>query len=300
MGKFDIKYQNYDLVVKEAFSIFNNKNLSFLGIDLPEIECLLSTEFAEITAQESRVDMVFRLKDQTILHIECEVQLSKKDLLRFAAYDLRLYEKYNTRIHTIVFCIGKKKATMTTLDTGVMQYNVVINNLVEMDSELVLKKIKHQITVGEPVNPLELIFLPLMSKSRPIEEILLETINLDKMIQLDEVSQSKLVATSLVLLDKLIDREVLEKTWEDFTMYKVFEFVEEKGMQRGLEKGIQKGMEKGKADLLLKILASRFEQIPPQYSNRIYKLSVEQIEEMSINAFKIKSLEELEEYFQTK
>ena len=93
-SKFDIKYQNYDLVVKDAFSIFNNQTLNFLGLDLPEIECLLSTEFAEITAQETRVDMVFRLKDQTILHIECEVHLSKKDLIRFAFYDLRLYEKY--------------------------------------------------------------------------------------------------------------------------------------------------------------------------------------------------------------
>jgi hypothetical protein len=88
-----INLQNYDLAFKEAFSLFNNKSLDFLGIDLPSISSFIDTEFVEVETTNDMMDMNFRLTDGSILHLEEETHLSKRDLIRFAHYDLRLFNK---------------------------------------------------------------------------------------------------------------------------------------------------------------------------------------------------------------
>jgi hypothetical protein len=97
-----INPQNYDLAFKESFSIFENKTLDFLGLDLPKITEFLETEFAELETHHDFMDLNFRLVDGSILHIEEETDLSTEDLIRFAHYDLRLYQRHRTTIHTVV------------------------------------------------------------------------------------------------------------------------------------------------------------------------------------------------------
>ena len=93
MSEFDIDYQNYDKVFKSSFSIFKDEIMDFLGVDLPEIDSFLETEFSEIQTSEERLDLNFRLKDGSILHLEEEADISTKDLIRFASYDLKLYNR---------------------------------------------------------------------------------------------------------------------------------------------------------------------------------------------------------------
>jgi hypothetical protein len=44
----NISYKNYDLVIKEALSVFENKTLDFLGLDLPKIIRVEETELYKI------------------------------------------------------------------------------------------------------------------------------------------------------------------------------------------------------------------------------------------------------------
>ncbi len=44
--------QNYDLAFKEALTLFENKILDFLGLDLPRITEVLVTEFAEVETRD--------------------------------------------------------------------------------------------------------------------------------------------------------------------------------------------------------------------------------------------------------
>ncbi len=97
-----ISSHNYDLAFKEAFSLFENKTLDFLGLSLPRISGFLETEFAEIETHDDYMDLNFRLEDGTILHLEEETHLSEDDLIRFAHYDLRLWQRYKSQVHTIV------------------------------------------------------------------------------------------------------------------------------------------------------------------------------------------------------
>ena len=49
-----INHQNYDLAFKESFSIFENKTLDFLGLNLPKITEFLETEFADLEGPIAR------------------------------------------------------------------------------------------------------------------------------------------------------------------------------------------------------------------------------------------------------
>ena len=73
-----INHQNYDLAFKESFSIFENKTLDFLGLNLPKITEFLETEFADLETHDNFLDLTFRLEDGSILHIEEETPFFRR------------------------------------------------------------------------------------------------------------------------------------------------------------------------------------------------------------------------------
>ena len=113
-----INHQNYDLAFKESFSIFENKTLDFLGLNLPKITEFLETEFVDLETHDNFLDLTFRLEDGSILHIEEETHLTEEDLMRFAHYDLWLYQRFKATIRTIVLTPSSGSPGTKTLDTG--------------------------------------------------------------------------------------------------------------------------------------------------------------------------------------
>jgi len=240
-----INHQNNDLVFKEAFSIFNNRSLAFLGIDLPPISSFLVTEIPEVETTDDMMDLNFRLEDGSILHIEEEMNLSKRDLIRFAHYDLRLYHYYDAPVHTVVLTPADSSSGTKVLDIGSLQYNVLQIVLSDRDGDALLSQMRAALEKGEPVNELELIFLPLMKSRLTKTELLRRTIDLEKQLPKKDL-RNKVRELTLILADKIVDQKILDELWEELRMFKVVKYAEEKGMEKGLEKGIKKGMEKGK------------------------------------------------------
>jgi len=97
MQQFDVTAHNYDFVFKDSFNLFKNDIADFLKVELPGIASYLETEFAEIETNAERMDLNFKLEDGSILHLE-EVEISVDDLIRFASYDLKLYNRYKINI----------------------------------------------------------------------------------------------------------------------------------------------------------------------------------------------------------
>ena len=105
MQEFDVTAHNYDFVFKDSFNLFKNDIADFLEVELPGIASYLETEFAEIETNLELLDLNFMLKDGSILHLEEEAEISVSDLIRFASYDLKLYNRYRDRVRTIILCI---------------------------------------------------------------------------------------------------------------------------------------------------------------------------------------------------
>ena len=62
-----ISRKNYDLIFKEAFSIFDNRSLAFLGIDLPQFTVPGDGRFLKLETTDDMMDLNFRLEDGSIL-----------------------------------------------------------------------------------------------------------------------------------------------------------------------------------------------------------------------------------------
>ena len=229
-----INYQNYDLVFKEAFSIFNNKSLDFLGVDLPSIVSFMETEIPEVETTDDMMDLNFRLEDGSILHLEEETHLSGKDLIRFAHYDLRLYQKYERQVHTVVLTPAHGNPGTKVLDTGNLQYTVLQIVLADRDGDALLTRIQNALKQGEEVNELELIFLPLMRSRLTKIELLRRTIELEKQLPEKDI-RNKVRELTLILADRIVDREILDELWEELRMFKVIKYAEEKGLEKGKE-----------------------------------------------------------------
>ena len=244
-----INHQNYDLVLKEAFSLFHNKSLDFLGLDLPPIISFMETEIPEVDTTDDMMDLNFRLEDGSILHLEEETDLSGRDLIRFAHYDLRLYGRYQSRIHTVVLTPSGGSSGTKVLDTGTLQYRVIQLVLGDRDGDSLLAQIQSALEKGENVNELELIFLPLMKSRLPMDGLLRKTIELEKQLP-DEGLRNKVRELTLILSNRIVDRKILDELWEELRILKVIKYAEEKGLEKGMEKGMEEGIEAVAKNLL--------------------------------------------------
>jgi hypothetical protein len=213
-------------------------------------------------------------------------------MIRFAAYDVKLYHRYKTKINTVALCLNPVSRSNCSIDAGSFAYKVQVVDMSERDGDAKLNELLMRIKTGAMVNELELIFLPLMKSSMSKEKLLKEVVNMEKVLVTDWEIKEKIIALTLVLSNKFMDRKILESIWEEIKMFKFIEFAEEKGM----EKGIEKGMEKGKTELLLKQIEKKFKVVPEEYKEKIIKLDQAAVDVLAMDILEMKDISELRKY----
>ena len=239
-------HQNYDRAFKEALALFENQTLDFLGLNLPRITHVLPTEFAEIETRDDFVDLLFWLEDRSILHIEEQTGLSEDDLFRFARYDLKIINLHRVPVHTVVLSpFFAHDGGMRGFSMGSLSYSVNHVVIHDRNADEVLERVREELLAGRPIHEIELIFVPLMKSRLSVPDLLLETIKLEKKI-VDETIQSKVIALTLAVSNKLVEPELLEKIWKEVAMLNIFKYAEEKGEEKGEKKGIEIGLVKGR------------------------------------------------------
>jgi hypothetical protein len=91
--------------------------------------------------------------------MELEANISSKDLLRFAAYNLALTRKFGMPFETVI--ITKEGSTKRSYTSGSIKFTPKIINLTKRNGKTTLNKIKKSLAADEAINELEIIFLPL-------------------------------------------------------------------------------------------------------------------------------------------
>ena len=71
----------------------------------------------------------------------------------------------------------------------------------------------------------------------------------------------------------------------------------EDGIEKGRKEGIEKGIEKGKSETLIKLLIKKFGFLSEEYKSKISNLSKDTIDIILMEIFDIKSINELDKYF---
>ncbi|KPA15136.1 hypothetical protein MHK_004661, partial [Candidatus Magnetomorum sp. HK-1] len=87
-----------------------------------------------------------------------------------------------------------------------------------------------------------------LNRKEFVKEVILFEIELLK----QDPTKELLVAATLMMANKIIDKETFDELWREIKMFKVLEFAEEKGYDRGQKDGYDKGKndgyDKGKND----------------------------------------------------
>ena len=293
-----IGYQNYDLAFKEALTLFENQTLDFLGLNLPKIIRTLETEFVEVETRDEFVDLTFELEDGTILLIEEQTLLSQDDLIRFAHYALRIYKRYRVHIHMVVISPSTRcKEGANNIDLGCLKFSVIHLVIRGRNADEKLIQMKKEISEGRSINELELIFIPLMESRLSREELLLETIKLEKEITDDSI-RGKVIALTLVMSNKLVESELLDKIWEEIKMLKILKYAEEKGMEKGIEKGMAIGRIEEKRLIIERLLIKKFGALSKDIQDQIHNMDSAVLDLLSLEILDLQRVEDLQRYMQ--
>ena len=226
------------------------------------------------------------------------------DLIRFAHYDLRIFSKYGVRIHTVVLSPASSKLDSLIIDTGCLHYAVTHQIIKGRNADEVLERTHNEIACGNPVNELELIFVPLMESRLPVQDLLLETIKLEKQIK-DENLRNKVIALTMVMSNRLVEADLLERIWEEMKMLKILKYAEDKGkeqgivigIEQGIEKGLEKGFEKGRIEekrvLIERLLVKKFGPLPKDTLDRIQNMDGVILDLLSFEILDFQSIDDL-------
>ena len=291
MQEFDVTAHNYDFVFKDSFNLFKNDIADFLEVELPGIASYLETEFAKIETNLELLDLNFMLEDGSILHLEEEAEISVSDLIRFASYDLKLYNRYRDRVRTIILCIKGYTDSTAGFNCGSLGYNSTVVDMSKKDGKKKLEELKVKIENKEKINYLDLIFLPLMNSDQKIVDRVKETIKLEEKLEIEQNSKNNLVAMTFVLSDKFLSDQEISEIWRDYKMVRIFKYAEEQGKKEG----IKEGKKQGERELFKKFIKGNFEGFDDKIMKLIDQAEISRIEELSERISKIKDLKELEE-----
>ena len=97
--------------------------------------------------------------------------------------------------------------------------------------------------------------------------------------------------------DKFLSGKDLQKVKEEISMTELGRMLIEDGIEKGIEKGRAEGRAEGKTETLIKLLIKKFGFLSEEYKNKIGKLSNETIDIILMEIFDIKSINELDKYF---
>ncbi len=290
--------------------MFGNQSLEFYGLKTAPIVRAEPTDLPQIKIDEHRMDFVFYLADDTLLHLEFQTTFSLKDLERFKLYDAFLYEEKKKPVNTAVIYGAGINETVTTLDHGSLKYLTYAVYMGNYDGDKIYRELLEKVTQTGSLNNIDrlnLIFLPLMNNSVEKSQRAIESIEIaQKVSNPDE--QLFLIGCLVGISDKFIDKVYVQKMMEVLKMTQVLqalykEFKEEgisegmiKGISEGMIKGISEGMIKGKAEgkieLLCKFLKTKFGLKAFELQKKIRELNdMELIDEITEKLFNAESLE---------
>lgn len=234
----EISGHNNDIIMKATAAMFKDKSLEVFGLKTAKIVDIMPTALPVVEAKEKRVDFVFLLEDDTLLHLEFQTTVHEDLLRRFAYYGARLVERHNMDVNTVVIYSGRIERAPELLEQGSLCYRVSNIFLKSMDGDAEYNRMKTYLEKGrelEEVDLMKLILLPLMKSQQPETEMTI------KAAQLAKSANSKLtdfvIGSIIAITDKFLPEEYKRKLLEVLSMTQIEEWIREEGKVLGKAEG---------------------------------------------------------------
>ena len=177
------------------------------------------------------------------MDIEWEADVSTDDLLRFAGYNIALNRKYKMPFETVI--VTRKKVSKRSYIGGSLRFTPRIINLNTRSGKATLKTVREKLDKGEPVNPLEVVYMPLYNNSgMTYEEVYKSIIEIIPKITPDKNEQDMLLILSALLANKFVEtdeyKRILGAIKVSLAENKLFMLLKEEGREEGREEEARK------------------------------------------------------------
>jgi predicted transposase YdaD len=242
-----VTHDNYDAIFKYLTEMFEDKALTFYGIDTPSIVRAEKTDLPNIQVDERRMDFVFLLADGSYLHLEFQTTASVADLERFKIYDVSLYEKKRRPIRTAVIYGSGIESAREILDHGSVKYFTQAVYMGKYDGDEIYRDLLDKVSRFDKlddVDQLNLIFLPLMKNSVSKSQRAIDAVEVAKEVR-DERQREFLIGSLIGITDKFIDNEYVRKLMEVLRMTRVAREIYNEGVAEGKIEGKIEGIIEG-------------------------------------------------------
>jgi hypothetical protein len=168
-----IAYQNKDIESKILSEYYKEKSFHVYGLDLPKIKEVLPTNLPRVTADEKRLDNLFRLEDDSLAIIDYESEDKLSNRVKYINYIARVTEKYYedgkkiVNLRMIVIYTGDVEKAKSILETDCFTLRMEQVFLTKLNGEELYVSIKKKVEQGEQLTDeelMQLIILPLTEK----------------------------------------------------------------------------------------------------------------------------------------
>jgi hypothetical protein len=131
-----LKAHRYDITLKSIFNKIPKKFLKYYtGYEKGE---LIDTELPEVSSR--RADLVIKLPNNKIFHLEIQTQNDPDMAYRMADYYLRIHKRYNLDIIQMVLYIGSERLSMKNgLELNNLAFKYRIVDIRDMDCRELLE-----------------------------------------------------------------------------------------------------------------------------------------------------------------
>jgi hypothetical protein len=209
-----------DLIQKYSSGLFKDASLEFYGIKTGKIKEMINVELPVMEVGGGAADYIFLLEDGTYLHFEFQTTYSKRDLVRFAGYDIRLYDRDGRRIITVIIYAADVKQAETELNIGSMVYSPEKIMMNEYDGNAIYTELANKINNDAEitdVDMLNLIFLPLMRNTVSRAELAVKSVTLAKNIT-EARKRDACIAASVAFASRYMDENKINELLEVLKM----------------------------------------------------------------------------------
>lgn len=283
MSQPQVVRQSTDIVLKLIAAALGGDLFARFGLRLSPIVDALSTELPQLEIRTQHTDQLFRLADDSLLHLEFQTTLRAGDLTRFAAYNLAVFQQYGRPVFTVVLYGAGIRRAPDTLEAGSFTFHVQNILVGQENGDAVLQGLQEKAARGEaftPADRVDLILSPLMRHSRSVQEVLREAAPLTQ--RLPPAQQEATVSALLGLSYHYVDEDIVKAILEELSMANPLQTLLDERMAeaevRGEIRGEMRGEIKGKREALLTILHMRFGALPETLEQRIAMSDVEQLD----------------------
>ncbi|MDM8525113.1 hypothetical protein QUF80_17215, partial [Desulfococcaceae bacterium HSG8] len=232
-------FHNYDFVVNWLSEIFRGQTLDVLGIETGEIRRVCSFKPSEISVSAGIMDIIFEDVTGRAYHLEEQRNMTEEHLYRFASQHFSAAREWRDNITDIILVSGRPYTGRREIRTLAGTYSPVIIDLTERDGQKRFKEIREAVNRGDSSAFPELVFLPLYGRSG--EEERGQFVKKVIKFEIDLFRQDKmpvmLVAATMIMANRQIDKSTFQELWEEMKMLDIFEYARELTMEEGEKKG---------------------------------------------------------------